>query len=148
MEVKRSALVLIITVEAGQFLGLHQYMSTGLDSAGASGTRVCFLTYFHTCNKEVRTLEVDLITLSDLLVNDVYYEFYWRVDASRRWPLISKVQQRPNGYMCVYISHLSHLRALRRVLCAVQWVLISYLLYALFMPSNVLCECCFKDSWC
>lgn len=39
--------------------------------------------------------------------------------------------------VCVYI-HLSHLRALRRVLCAtVQWVLISYLLYTLFMPSNV-----------
>lgn len=56
-------------------LRLHQYMSTGLDSAGASGIqRVCFLTYFSHATK-VRTLEVDLVHFLILLVNDVSYEF-------------------------------------------------------------------------
>ena len=115
------------------------YISTcppGWTVLGLLGQRVCFLTYFHTCNKEVRTLEVDLVHFLILLVNDVFINFYWSVDALRRCISFCGTTRRIR-YMCVYISHLSHLRALRRVLCAVQWVLISYLLYTLFMHSNV-----------
>ena len=50
--------------------------------------------------------------------------------------LVSAVQQGDSD-ICIHISHLCHFRTSSRDLCAIQWVLISYLLHTLFVHTNV-----------
>ena len=148
---KRSVLVLIITMEAWSVTCVTSVHVHWAGQCWGFWDKECVssLIFTHirtlTCPSnmlEVRTLELDLVHFVILLVNGVFINFYWSVDALQCvswdiWILVWIYGSIHILVVCIHGSHPCHLWALSRVLCAIQWVLTSYLLHTLFIHSNV-----------
>ena len=93
-------------------------MSTGLDSAGASGTKKCLssliFTHIRTLTRPSNMLEVRTLELDVVLVNGVFINFYCSVDALQCVSLDIWILVWIYGYIhildvCVHGSHPCHL---------------------------------------